>query len=228
MSTGKETTILICGYRDWSYQLYSTVFSRIGNENGDYCTSPEQMKERMEEKSYDIILCAGWSWIIPDDIVENNLVVGIHPSDLPDYAGGSPLQHQIIDGITETQCTLFRLRKKLDGGEIIDKEPMSLQGDMSMVFKELARAGEVLVHRLINAFPDIEAKPNNVTRTYKRLKPAESNLGFPISEWLDADLNAEDIYNFIRCKTDPYPNAFIKDCSGTLYFEKVRFEPNKD
>jgi methionyl-tRNA formyltransferase len=201
----------------------------MGLETVDYCTSPEEMEERLEENKFDIILCAGWSWIIPDDIVENNLVVGIHPSDLPDYAGGSPLQHQILDGMTETQCTLFRLSKKLDGGEILDKEPMSLEGgNMSVVFKELTRVSLALVRRLLKNFPDIETKPNNVTKVRKRYKPKHSNLGTKMGDWLLSECSVEEIYNFIRCKTDPYPNAFLKDKTGTLYFERVRFEPNKD
>ena len=35
-----------------------------------------------------IIVLLGWSWILKKEIVNDYYVIGIHPSDLPNYAGG--------------------------------------------------------------------------------------------------------------------------------------------
>ena len=67
--------------------------------------------------------------------------------------------------------------------------------------------------------------PNNVVETRKRLQPHESNLIDNLEKLLlSDDVSVKNIYNFIRCKTNPYPNAFIEDETGKLYFEKVKFE----
>ncbi len=49
----------------------------------------------------------------------NNQIYGIHPSLLPKYRGPSPLQQQILDGITETGVTIFKIDLGEDTGPII-------------------------------------------------------------------------------------------------------------
>ena len=49
----------------------------------------------------------------------NNQIYGIHPSLLPKYRGPSPLQQQILDGITETGVTIFKTDLGEDTGPIV-------------------------------------------------------------------------------------------------------------
>ena len=49
----------------------------------------------------------------------NNHIYGIHPSLLPKYRGPSPLQQQILDGITETGVTIFKIDLGEDTGPIV-------------------------------------------------------------------------------------------------------------
>jgi hypothetical protein len=37
-------------------------------------------------------------------------------------------------------------------------------------------------------------------------------------------MTAREIYDFIRGLEDPYPNAFIRDETGTVYFKNVEFK----
>ena len=50
----------------------------------------------------------------------------MHPSDLPKYAGGSPIQHQIINGVINSKATLFEVTKEIDSGPILYKTNLSL------------------------------------------------------------------------------------------------------
>jgi methionyl-tRNA formyltransferase len=52
----------------------------------------------------------------------NNQIYGIHPSLLPKYRGPSPLQQQILDGITETGVTIFKIDLGEDTGPIVMQE----------------------------------------------------------------------------------------------------------
>ena len=41
-------------------------------------------------------------------------------------------------------------------------------------------------------------------------------------------MTLKELYNFIRCLTDPYPNAFIEDNEGNrLVFKNVNYIPAK-
>ena len=55
---------------------------------------------------------------------------------------------------------------------------------------------------------------------FKRRTPNQSEI--TIDDFKNKSL--EDIYNTIRCLTDPYPNAYIEDTKGNrLYFKEVTF-----
>lgn len=221
--------VLFCGYRDWALSIIA-VIKRNPKIN---CLGVISSKEEYDQKipqltnETDFILFLGWSWIIPESITTRFLCLGLHPSDLPMFRGGSPLQHQIIKGVKNSKVTLMTLSsQKLDSGNIWAKENLSLEGDnMASVFNNIIVSSIKLLEKFILDFQQIESKTQNVSSGtyYKRRKPEESRL------FLD-DFNGkplEELFNFIRALTDPYPNAYIEDEFGNrLLFKEVKFIPN--
>lgn len=174
----------------------------------------------------DLVICAGWSWIIPATVLKECLVIGIHPSDLPQFAGGSPIQHQIEAGLERSNNSLFVLTDQVDAGPVIAKTPFELHGEMTDIFFELTRSSLVLLDSFLNEYPQWPMPPSkNVPQTRlirRRLTKDDGEL----SKEKFLQFKVRDLYNFLRCREAPYPNAFLRDATGTLYFEKVRFEPN--
>src|SRR5260221_7463992 len=64
---------------------------------------------------------AAYGRMIPDEILSQfkDGVLNIHPSLLPKYRGASPIQNQILDGVTETGVTVIKMDSKMDHGPII-------------------------------------------------------------------------------------------------------------
>lgn len=226
--------ILVCAYRDWAITCFEKLQDRLQfnddqsvnatpSEHYDFylSTEPEAMEKIARASKWDLIVLIGWSWKIPADIVNSTLVVGMHPSDLPKYAGGSPIQNQIIDGLTESVATLFRLNEKFDEGEIVDKEPFSLKGHLSEVFASISTATFELLFRAIRSYPQLDFKPQATGGfVRKRLKPEQSRL----TPTHLVGLTCKQLNDFIRCREDPYPNAYIEDETGKLYIKLVEFE----
>jgi methionyl-tRNA formyltransferase len=199
--------ILFCGYRDWAIQTFD-VLSFWSSLNGDHlslATNPEAFNTRTNRTSFDITALVGWSEILPAEYVESNYTVVVHPSDLPEYAGGSPIQHQIIDGLTKTKATLIKASAKLDAGPIIDKEDLSLEGDLRDIFSNLADASFELLKRFLLNYPNHKEIKQNRTTLKKRRTPSMSEI--KLEDFKSS--TAEQIYNKIRALQDPYPNAFI-------------------
>jgi methionyl-tRNA formyltransferase len=210
---------LYCGYRDWALKAYD----ELKKYNFDLCTSQEQL-EKLDLRKYEFVLLAGWSWIIPDELLKKAKIYGVHPSDLPDYRGGSPLQNQIIDGITRTKCSLFEIAPGIDKGGILAKVPISLEGSMSDIFNELTRCTIELGTQLAKTYPKITITKQGEGKTLKRRKPNESKL--------EPELFKKDLlkaYNIIRALGDPYPNAYIEDGKGNkLFFKEVKYVKGED
>ena len=216
--------IVFCGYRNWSINLFNKLKEKYNKVNFNLIINNKEF-QLFDFIGTNFIICAGWSWIIPNHIVDNYLVIGTHPSDLPAYAGGSPLQNQIIDGIVKTKNTLFRLSSVLDGGEIIYKNELLLEGNIENIFKHFEDSSYKLLVKFIDNYPDNPRIKQNTKDIHhvKRIKPKYSEL---TSDKI-SKMTCKELYNFIRCRTDPYPNVFIKDNIGILKFNDIDFKPNE-
>lgn len=219
--------VLFCAYRDWALKAYDRIWHEMpdGVENSALVMKPEELLEDAS-LGWDIIVLIGWSWKVPADIVNSTFVIGMHPSDLPAYAGGSPIQNQILDGLTESKASLFRLTEKFDDGPILGKQPYSLEGSLQLVFESLIEATVTLVIDAINNHPHHDSQPQGEGGfVRRRLKPEHSKLTATFVDHAGKQLTARQAYDAMRCREDPYPNAYVEDETGRLLFKLVEFDP---
>ena len=224
--------VLLCAYRNWALEVCEQIMSEHTSVTFCTATSQEHLERLVTIHSFDAIITIGWSWKISAEIVKNNIVVGMHPSDLPDYAGGSPIQNQILDGVETTRATLFKLNEKFDEGEIVDKEFIDLRGHLDDVLKSIGSASVQLVSRFLTQFPNnTYTKQAGVGKKVRRLKPADSQLqnlmlDASVGEFFEErTMTCKEMWNHIRCRENPYPNAYFEDETGRLTIVKVEFEP---
>jgi hypothetical protein len=102
-----KSKLIVCAYRSWAVNVYEAINQKYNNKFDLFLAKNQPSLESLVSEGLvpDYIICIGWSWIIPDSITKHYKVVGIHPSDLPHYSGGSPLQHQISEGVIDTKNT---------------------------------------------------------------------------------------------------------------------------
>ena len=218
--------IAFCGYREWALELFGTIRSNPHLDQPTLIKSKEEYDEWMSRHPpvLDFILFVGWSWLIPPQVLKDYLCLGIHPSDLPDFRGGSPIQNQIISGVKKTKISLMTLAEKIDEGDVWLKEDLSLEGaNMRMIFNNIVQSSSRLLNRFFAIYPDIqpERQRHGGGCFRKRRKPADSRITMRQMETMEL----EELYDFIRCLTEPYPNAYLEDEHGNrLFFKEVRFE----
>ncbi len=190
-------------YRDWAKKIKHNL--EIG---GFEFTSVDKA---------DVVLYYGWSEIIPAKIYENKLCLVLHPSLLPKYRGGSPLQHQIINGEKNSAVTILKAGKKLDSGDIYSQTKFSLSGTLDEIFERIIKIGSVDTFKVLTALEQGKLSPRpqkGKASTYKRRTPEQSEI--------KSFKSAKKSYDFIRSLNDPYPNAFIKCKDGKkLYITGV-------
>lgn len=211
--------VLYCGYRRWSIDAFVRLQNLYTHIDFTIIKTDEEFNSISDK--YDITLLVGWSSLISKEYVDNNFTVVVHPSDLPEYAGGSPIQNQIIDGLDTTKATLFRATSELDKGPIIAKCDLDLRGSLDIIFHRLSYASVELIQTLLETFPN----HNEVTQTSGYIKCTRRTP--KMSEITIEELqnhSCKQLYDKIRCLTDPYPNAFIKTKDGKLYITGARYE----
>jgi methionyl-tRNA formyltransferase len=211
--------IVYYGYRDWSLDIFNEI-----NVEKKYLVTHEDY-DFIDSINPDLVLFVGWSKIIPESIINNHKCVCLHPSTLPKYRGGSPIQNQIIDGVIDSSVTLFLMDKGIDTGDILYQSILSLDGELDDIFDRIKKAGVDGINYIIenySNFDKIRIKQDDSKSTfYKRRKSVDSEIT------LDEILNNEPyyLYNKIRSLTDPYPNAYIKCKDGKkLFITKSKYE----
>ncbi len=209
--------ILCIGYRDWAINIYKNI--KFKNKKIQVLIKKKNLNFKDIKKiNPDLVLYYGWSSFINKNIYKNFFCLMLHPSDLPKFRGGSPLQNQIINSIEKSAVTIFKINKDLDGGPILKKHYLSLKGSISNIFSRLEKIGTKLTNEIIKGNYKLHNQNLKNTKIYKRLKPQQSEI--KISDLLNKD--SKYLYNKIRMLEDPYPNAFIKTKDKKkLYLKKA-------
>jgi phosphoribosylglycinamide formyltransferase-1 len=80
--------------------------------------------EDLRSRGVDMIILAGFLWLIPDYLIRNFTIVNIHPALLPKYGGkgmyGSRVHKAVVEnGETKSGVTIHYVNEKYDEGKII-------------------------------------------------------------------------------------------------------------
>lgn len=243
--------VVFLGYKQWAYRILKNLLNEksvkwilaacitIPKPEADYAKLslpcfPIDPQNLAKESSYEqiiekykpaVFLAYGWSWILPPSVYKNHVALILHPSPLPKYRGGSPLQHQIIAGEKTSATTIFQADEGIDTGPIYAQSSFSLSGHMDDIFNRIIELGTKDTIKVLDGIADNALQPipqDKSKASYcKRRKPEESELkldDFKIK-------TAEEIYNFIRALEDPYPSAFIRGKDGKkLLIKKAALE----
>jgi methionyl-tRNA formyltransferase len=215
--------VIFCAYRNWA----TNVVDKIDKSSFQYeiILDNKNLKNIINNFNPDVIFFIGWSWIIPDEIINKYNSICIHPSKLPKYRGGSPIQNQIIDGINTSAVTLFKMNSDLDAGDIILQKDLNLDGDLEDILNRIETISIESINNIINKLNKNEQliyfKQNESQATYcKRRKPEDSEITIYDLQ----NQSAKQIYDKVRCLHDPYPNAYITLGNGEkLYILKTKY-----
>lgn len=155
----------------------------------------------------DLIIVAGWSEIIPDEIlsIPPMGVIGFHPAKLPMDRGRSVLAWQIEDGYTETALTMFKYSDYPDGGDIIGQDIIKIERNdyINDILDKVDKATENLIRAyfpLIRQGLAKHRKQDLSEGSFRRLRGANDSV-------INWDSNSLAIYNKVRAISHPYPGA---------------------
>ena len=220
--------IIFVAYRDWAIKVYPKIKNHPKISESIFCDSIENIY-KINLNYYDLLITVGLSQKIENNVYDKILTIGLHCAELDRYSYGSPLQLQIIDGILKTKHRVFKLttnseksnRSHAHTREYSNEVDLFLHGGMLDIFEQLYFTSINLINEFIDKFPF------NVWKQW----PEEDIVRTPrISEDSKIDKNklikmsTKELYNLIRALEFPYPNIYIEDEEGILYFNKVTFK----
>ena len=198
------------GYRNWAFNIYDNLAKSTEHIFLIFRSKSHFKLSVLNDFNPDIILFYGWSWKVPSYLLDKYICLMLHPSPLPRYRGGSPLQNQIIAGETTSMVSLFVMTSEMDAGDIVGQEDLDLTGSLEDIFSRIEVLGyEMTLDLLKNGFQRIPQDHSKASYCKRRI-PADSEITL---EELQTK-PSQYLYNKIRMLADPYPNAYIRTSDG--------------
>ena len=132
--------------------------------------------------------------------------INLHASLLPDYRGAAPINWAIINGEKETGVTSFKLKHKIDTGDIIQKAsvPISEEDTAGSLHDKLMDLGAKVVSESVEALA--LGKVNYTPQPMEGDHPKAPKIFFEDCE-INFNWSVKKVFNFIR-GLDPYPGAW--------------------
>jgi len=175
------------------------------------CYEPERIRkdpvalEKIRAADPDIIVVVAYGQIIPASIIDlpKHKSINVHFSLLPKYRGASPVQWAVLNGEEKTGVTIFRLNEKMDEGDLLASEAVSILPRENAINLEtrLSHIGAELLHRTLASLDRIRPVPQDHTlATYApKLKKEDGQI--------DWNQDAETVDRKVRAMT-PWPSAY--------------------
>ncbi|MDX1277894.1 methionyl-tRNA formyltransferase [Oceanihabitans sediminis] len=150
----------------------------------------------------------------------------LHASLLPNYRGAAPINWAIINGETKTGVSTFFIDEKIDTGEMILQEEVSIEADENAgsLHDKLMHLGSNLVLKTVSLIAE-----GDVTRT-PQPENAEMKTAYKLNKdncKLDFNESINNIYNKIR-GLSPYPAAWCILENGEETIDIKIYEAEKE
>lgn len=214
--------ILFLAYRQWALEVLPAVRKHPRVRDVTLCKTTAEMLSELPKDDYDMVLFCGWSEEPVKEVVERIPTFTAHCAADDRYSPGTPLQNQINDGLRFTKHRLVRVGyPELSLRQYSHEVDLDISGSTEDIFLQLKATCIMLFNMFLYDYPTLEWKvwPEAKSLAQKRT-PADSML-----RRVDfGTMNTRQLYDFMRGLEAPYPNAFLEDETGRLYFEKVSFK----
>lgn len=214
--------ILFLAYRDWAIEVYPNVVKHPRVKRVVLCKSTREMLLELEKDTYDMILLCGWSEEPVKEVVERIPTFTAHCAADDMYSPGTPLQNQINDGIRFTKHRMVRVGyPELSLRQYSHEVDLDISGSVEDIFLQLKATCIMLFNMFLYDYPDVEWRVWPIAQEQRKKRtPSDSKL--TKDDFLR--LNTRQLYNFIRGLEAPYPNAYLEDDAGQLFFSTVSFK----
>jgi phosphoribosylglycinamide formyltransferase-1 len=100
------------------YLIPTRVFSKSEFYSTDY------LLNELKDRGVDLIVLAGFLWLVPDNLINNFTIINIHPALLPNYGGKGMYGHKVHEAVVangekESGITIHYVNNRYDEGKII-------------------------------------------------------------------------------------------------------------
>lgn len=219
--------VIFLAYRKWSLDVYPSIAKHPVVSESVLCKTHDELMS-LDLESYDLIISCGWSEELGADVIQKIEAIGVHCAELDRYSYGTPIQLQIIDGITKSKHRIFSFtydekspRAHTHNRLYSHEVDLDLTGNMEDILEQMTATSKALFNMYLNDYPNIKWQ-EWPAETIKR--PKRGSKDSKLTKEQVMKMTTKEMYNFFRSLEDPYPNGYIEDETGKLYINHVTYK----
>ncbi|WP_161965131.1 methionyl-tRNA formyltransferase [Ornithinimicrobium cerasi] len=156
----------------------------------------------------DLVAVVGWTRLIHDELLKlpTHGCIGFHASLLPHNRGRAPVNWAILRGEHETGNTMMLLNAGIDTGGVVDQRstPIGPEDTCATVYERVAALGAAMLGDHLGPLLRGAVVPRRQDESKATLLPKRVPL-MGVTDWRRS---AQEIHDWIRAQTAPYPGAF--------------------
>ncbi|GAC1500717.1 MAG: hypothetical protein NVS2B14_13640 [Chamaesiphon sp.] len=164
--------------------------------------------EDLENSAPDLLIVNGWNRLIKSEVIQCFKYggIGIHAGHPPIGLGRAPLPWNIIKGFKDIEVYVFKLTESADDGDIVAIQTIEITpfDNVKTLYEKVMFFGVVLFEQVLQQYISGTVQQFSQSREHLVYYPKRT----PADGCIDFSLSVEDIYNFIRAQTHPYPGAY--------------------
>jgi len=208
-----DSTYIVAGTKPWNHRAFYEVIRHYPG-NWIFVGEKEQLTPSfVKQANPRYIFFLHWSWLVPEEIIDNYECICFHMADVPYGRGGSPLQNLIMRERRHTKLTALRMAHDFDAGPVYLKEDFCLEGNAEEIYIRATHLSAQMIERIIIEQPSPLPQSGEVV-VFKRRTPAQSVI--PQFDSL------QPLYDFIRMlDAEGYPKAFLVHKGFRYEFSRV-------
>lgn len=168
----------------------------------------EEAVKLLQSLALDLLFVIGWTQILRAAALRTARlgVIGAHASLLPHNRGRAPVNWALIRGEKQTGNSLMWLAEDVDGGDLIDQTviPITAYDTCHTLYERVAESNQKMILAALEKIKAGQRPGRPQPHSDEPLLPGRK----PEDGLLDWSQTSEQVYNFVRALTRPYPGAF--------------------
>lgn len=195
-----KAALLFDKNNDWIYQFFKNHDLRAEN----FLIS--SYFDINEVNNFDVVFLLGYTKILSKKFLsKNSLTLVVHESSLPEGAGFSPLQWQLLAGKSEINISLIEALEKVDSGDILLQHTMVFDG--TELYEEIrskqANSTINIIEQFLLLYPNFTRRKQNGVHSFFRKRNVDDSE-------LDFQKSIEDNFNLLRVSNnEEWPSFFF-------------------
>lgn len=207
--------------------LTPSPIAQFAEKHDIACFKPEKLTEdivpKLRDLHADLFVVASYGKIIPQAVLDIPRFgsINVHPSKLPLFRGATPIQSQLLDGVTDSAISFILVDAKMDHGPLLHQEPFPISATDtnatlhdSMFLKAAEVLPSIMTDFVAGKISPLEQKHEEATFC----KPFNRESGY---FELENPPSAQKLDRMIRAFY-PWPTAWTK-WNGKI----IKFLPNQ-